>query len=238
MTVEKDLPIANIPIIDLSPLHSPYASPSAISQIATQIRSACIDSGFFQIVNHGIPPTLQTAVFRNLKKVFDLSIEDKLSLKRDPFGNRGYEILEGQSLDGAVEGQHKKVVSEYGGNDLKEGYYIGKERKEGDPMLQRRFNGLNKWPDIPEFKAVMIAYYEVMKDLAIQIMELIALYITSCLYTKFRSLGLEKDYFMKSGFCEDGVAALRLLHYPPQREVGPTRIGSGAHTGLHLTFCN
>jgi hypothetical protein len=35
---------------------------------------------------------------------------------------------------------------------------------------------------------------------------------------------------MDSGFCVDGVAALRLLHYPPQRG-GPPRIGAGAHTG-------
>ena len=36
---------------------------------------------------------------------------------------------------------------------------------------------------------------------------------------------------MDSGYCEDGVAALRLLHYPPQKG-GPPRIGAGAHTGI------
>jgi len=104
-----------------------------------------------------------------------------MALKRDPFGNRGYEVLEGQSLDGAVEG-HKKMQSEYSGNDLKEGYYVGKERTPDDPMLKRRFNGLNMWPPgITEFPGVMTQYYDSMYDLAVQIMELLALY-SFCLF--------------------------------------------------------
>jgi len=34
---------------------------------------------------------------------------------------------------------------------------------------------------------------------------------------------------MDTGFCVNGVAALRLLHYPPQKG-GQPRIGAGAHT--------
>jgi isopenicillin N synthase-like dioxygenase len=83
--------------------------------------------------------------------------------------------LEGQALDGAVEG-HKKLTSEYAGMDMKEGYYVGKERKVGDPMLKRRFNGLNKWPPgLDEFPPVMTEYYETMYGLALEVMELIAL---------------------------------------------------------------
>jgi len=74
-----------------------------------------------------------------------------MALKRDPFGNRGYEVLEGQSLDGAV-------------------------------MLKRRFNGLNMWPPgLTEFPSVMTQYYDSMYDLAVQIMELLALY-SFCLF--------------------------------------------------------
>ena len=177
MTVPEELKVADIPIIDLAPLRDKTASPAAINQIVTQIRESCMNTGFFQIVNRGISPTLQHAVFNASKKVFELPMSEKLALKRDPFGNRGYEILEGQALDGAVEG-HKKMESEYSGNDLKEGYYVGKERKPGDPMLKRRFNGLNKWPPgIEEFPAVMIEYFDTMYDLAVKTMELIALYV-------------------------------------------------------------
>jgi isopenicillin N synthase-like dioxygenase len=176
MTISQDPQIANIPVIDIGVLRESNPSPSAIEEVVNQVRSACIHTGFFQIVNHGVSPSLQKSVFEASKNVFALPHQEKLALKRDPFGNRGYEILEGQSLDGAVEGLHKNIQSEYGGNDLKEGYYVGKERLPDDPMLQRRFNGLNKWPPgIPEFRPVMSEYYEIMYGLAVQMMELIAL---------------------------------------------------------------
>jgi isopenicillin N synthase-like dioxygenase len=231
MTVAQEAQIADIPVIDLGVLKAQNVSTSAIEEIVDQVRSACANTGFFQIINHGVSPELQDAVFEASKKVFRMSKDQKLALKRDPFGNRGYEVLEGQSLEGAYEG-HKKMQAEYSGNDLKEGYYVGKERAPDDPMLQRRFNGVNKWPPgIPEFPSVMSKYYEIMYDLAVEIMELIALYLSSHRYfLMLRSLGFEKSYFMDSGFCVEGVAALRLLHYPPQKG-GPPRIGAGAHTG-------
>ena len=231
MTVTEEPQIADIPVIDLGVLKVQNVSTSVIEEIVDQVRSACANTGFFQIINHGVSPELQDAVFEASKKVFRMSKDQKLALKRDPFGNRGYEVLEGQSLEGAYEG-HKKMEAEYSGNDLKEGYYVGKERAPDDPMLQRRFNGVNKWPPgIPEFPPVMSKYYDIMYDLAVEIMELIALYLSSHRYLlMLRSLGFEKSYFMDSGFCVEGVAALRLLHYPPQKG-GPPRIGAGAHTG-------
>jgi isopenicillin N synthase-like dioxygenase len=231
MTIAQESQTADIPVIDLGILKDQNVSPAAIDRIVDQIRSACANTGFFQIINHGVSMELQQAVFEASKKVFQMPKEEKLALKRDPFGNRGYEVLEGQSLEGAYEG-HKKMQAEYSGNDLKEGYYVGKERAPDDPMLQRRFNGVNKWPPgIPEFPPVMSKYYDIMYDLATEIMELIALYRYSQTYLlTFRSLGFEKSFFMDSGFCVDGVAALRLLHYPPQKG-GPPRIGAGAHTG-------
>lgn len=65
---------------------------------------------------------------------------------------------------------------EYSGNDLKEGYHVGKERSPDGPMLQWRFNGSNKWPPrISEFVPVMSRYYDTMYEVAFQIMEFIAL---------------------------------------------------------------
>lgn len=232
MTIAQEPQVADIPVIDLGILKEKNVSAAAIDEIVDQVRSACANTGFFQIVNHGVSMELQQAVFEASKKVFQLPKEDKLALKRDPFGNRGYEVLEGQSLEGAYEG-HKKMQAEYSGNDLKEGYYVGKERAPDDPMLQRRFNGVNKWPPgIPEFPLVMSKYYDIMYDLAVEIMGLIALYqYQRKALLIVRSLGFDKSYFIDSGFCVEGVAALRLLHYPPQKG-GPPRIGAGAHTGL------
>ena len=91
--------------------------------------------------------------------------EQKLGLKGDPFGNRDYKVLEEQSLEGAYEG-HQKMQAEYSGNDLKEGYYVGKERALEDKLLQKRFNGLSKWPPgMPEFPLMTSKYYDTMYDL-------------------------------------------------------------------------
>ena len=40
---------------------------------------------------------------------------------------------------------------------------------------------------------------------------------------------------MDSGLCVEGVAALRLLDYPPQRG-GPSGIGARAHTGTSFWY--
>src|SRR5579871_3493886 len=104
--------VASIPIVDLSVLHGKNVSQDQLDEVVRQVRYACENIGFFQIINHGVPPELQKAVFQASKKMFQLPMSDKLALKRDPFGNRGYEVLEGQALEGAVEG-HKNVQSEY-----------------------------------------------------------------------------------------------------------------------------
>jgi isopenicillin N synthase-like dioxygenase len=171
--------VANIPIIDLSVLQGENVSQAQLDEVVKQVRYACKNIGFFQIINHGISPELQRGVFQASKKFFELPMSEKMTLKRDPYGNRGYEVLEGQTLEGAVEG-HLKVQSEYSGMDLKEGYYVGKERSPGDPMLKKRFNGPNKWPAaVPEFSNAMAQYYDTMYNLAVKVMELIALYSIS-----------------------------------------------------------
>jgi isopenicillin N synthase-like dioxygenase len=176
MTIPPEPQIAHIPVIDLGVLRGENVSADAVDEVVKQIRAACVDTGFFQIINHGVSPELQQSVFQASKKLFELPRSAKMALERDPFGNRGYEILEGQSLDGAVEG-HKKMESEYSGSDLKEGYYIGKDRSPDDPMVHRRFSGVNMWPPgIPEFPEIMPQYYNTMYDLAVEVMELIALY--------------------------------------------------------------
>jgi len=169
--------IADIPIIDLSVLHKGNASQAELDEVVKQVRFACENIGFFQIVNHGVSLELQRAVFQASRKFFELPMSEKMAMKRDPYGNRGYEILGGQVLEGAVEGTHMKMQSGYSGMDLKEVHYIGKERAPGDPMLKKRFNGLNKLPPaVPEFPMVMAEYYDTMYDLAVKVMEVIALY--------------------------------------------------------------
>lgn len=108
--------------------------------------------------------------------------------------NRGYEQLRAQTLEPDSP------------PDIKEGFYIGKERSASDPVvIHKAFNqGPNQWPDIDGFKEVMEEYQLEMIKVSERLMHAIG-----------SSLGLEEDYF--SEFCKDAdLVTLRLLHYPPQ----------------------
>jgi ABC-type branched-subunit amino acid transport system substrate-binding protein len=65
-------------------------------------------------------------------------------------------------------------------------------------------HGANAWPDgLPGFRATIEAYYAALMRLARQLMEAFAL-----------SLGLPRGQFLP--MTDAAMAALRLLHYPPQ----------------------
>ncbi|KAA3469100.1 1-aminocyclopropane-1-carboxylate oxidase-like [Gossypium australe] len=61
-----------LPIVDLS-------SPDRFST-ANSIRQACIDHGFFYLVNHGVDEELVNKVFEQSSKFFSLPIEEKMKV--------------------------------------------------------------------------------------------------------------------------------------------------------------
>jgi isopenicillin N synthase-like dioxygenase len=118
----------------------------------------------------------------------------------------GYEPLRGQTLE---EGMPP---------DLKEGFYIGPDVISDD--LAGRFGiGPNQWPaDLSGFRATMTAYFAAAQDLAIRVMNALAL-----------ALDLPADHF--AAFNHHPACRLRLVHYPPQpAHPEPGEKGCGAHT--------
>ena len=188
-----------LPVIDVSGLAS--ADPALRQAVGRAIRQACLDRGFFYMVDHGVPQALAGEVLAGAQALFDLPETAKRAVAKALSGaNRGYEPLRGQTLQAG------------GPADLKEGFYIGVEGAPG------RFNqGPNQWPaDLPGLPPVMMAYHRVMTALAERLMGGLAL-----------SLGLPEAAF--AAFCRDPIAILRLLHYPPQPPSEPG-LGAGAHT--------
>lgn len=178
------------------------------------------------IVDHPVPQELIERAFETSVGFFALPVEEKLAFARDPWTNRGYEILERQSLQGAVVGHDELGISletrpsnENLEMDLKEGFLIGDDKMSGDhPFFNRFAQGVNCWPDVAGMRDVMNEYYEACLKLSTDLMELVAL-----------SLDLPEKYF--APFCKDPTAAIRLLHYPPQRcNTKEPQIGAGAHT--------
>lgn len=90
----------NVPTIDLSSYLLDPSSPEAL-KVVSAVRAACVTTGFFQLVGHGIPRSLQDAVFKGSEALFKLPFEEKVKMDRSHSigaSNRGYELIGGQGL--------------------------------------------------------------------------------------------------------------------------------------------
>ncbi|KAI1766977.1 Clavaminate synthase-like protein [Hypoxylon sp. FL1150] len=199
-----------IPTIDISPyLEDPSSTASA--QVVEDVRQACVTSGFFQIVNHGLPKELQQAVFKAAETFFALPLEEKKKLRPQILKNRGYELIGSQVLqDGKLP-------------DLKEGFYIGQHIPEEDERSKKHpyLIGPNIFPsNIPEetLKTPTETYYDEVLKLSCKVLEILA-----------RGLPYGDDIFVPF-VSNDPVCVVRLLHYPPQDSTDERQLGAGAHT--------
>ncbi|MED6170745.1 hypothetical protein PIB30_034012 [Stylosanthes scabra] len=109
----------SLPMVDLS-------SPDPLST-AYSIRQACVDYGFFYLVNHGVHNKLLSSVFQQSAEFFALPLDYKLSLSRKEY--RGYTPLFSENLDPS---SHPK-------GDAKESCYIGN-------LEDSTSVNLNQWP--------------------------------------------------------------------------------------------
>ncbi|XP_022732350.1 2-oxoglutarate-Fe(II) type oxidoreductase-like [Durio zibethinus] len=136
-----------LPIVDLS-------SPDSLS-IANSIRQACIEHGFFYLVNHGVEEELLKKVFEQSSKFFSLPIEEKMKLSVKNY--RGYTALYAQKLDSSSNAK----------GDTNEGFYVG-------PLADH----LNQWPleeDLPSWRSTMETYHKKVLSAGTKLISLIAL---------------------------------------------------------------
>ncbi len=196
----------SLPVISLALLDQPDGRDA----LAQSFRKACLEHGFIYLVDHGVDQMTLDSVLAQCRRLFDLPVSEKLRLDKALSAcNRGYEPLRGQVLEPGAP------------PDLKEGYYIGADLPPDDARVRAGlFNhGPNIWPDdLPGWREVMERYFDQMTKLSARVMQALAL-----------SLDLADDYF--ASFCDEPMATLRLLHYPPQpANPAPGEKGCGAHT--------
>nr|XP_043627013.1 2-oxoglutarate-Fe(II) type oxidoreductase hxnY-like [Erigeron canadensis] len=184
-----------LPMIDLS-------SSDRIST-ANSIRQACMDHGFFYVINHGVEVKLLQNVFDESSKFFSLPVEEKMKVARK--GDVGFAPLYAENLDPSTTSK----------GDLKETFHIG--------PLQPAESCLNQWPSkelLPSWKPIMEKYYEKVLSVGKQLSYLIAL-----------SLNLDEDFFDKIGAMDKPFGFLRLLHYPGEMGVSDEIVyGASAHS--------
>ncbi|KAI1134116.1 Clavaminate synthase-like protein [Hypoxylon sp. FL0543] len=210
MAAENTTPFV-IPTIDISPYLEDPSSAASVG-VVDEVRRACVSSGFFQIVNHGVPKELRDNVIKAAETFFALPLEEKKKLRPPVLKNRGYEVIGSQALqEGCLP-------------DLKEGFYVGQHIPPEDPRSQAHpyLIGPNIFPrGLPDeaLKIPTEAYYDAAFALSCKVMQILA-----------RGLPYGDDVFAPfvSG---DPVCAVRLLHYPPQDPSADERqLGAGAHT--------
>lgn len=186
-----------LPIIDLS-------SSDRIST-ANYIRQACMEYGFFYLVNHGVEEQVLKNVFEESRKLFSLPLEEKTKLARKD--DAGFAPIYAENLDSST-------ISK---GDLKETFHIGPI--EGDESR------LNQWPSkemLPCWRLVMEKYYKKVLSTGERLSSLIAM-----------ALNLEEDFFKKIGALDKPYGFLRLLHYPDAGEMDDEEqvvYGASAHS--------
>ncbi|GJR94342.1 2-oxoglutarate-Fe(II) type oxidoreductase-like protein isoform X2 [Tanacetum coccineum] len=188
-----------LPLIDLS----------SSDRIATaiSIRQACIEYGFFYLINHGVEEELLQNVFDQSKKFFSLPIEEKMKLGRKE--DFGFAPIYSENHDHSTSSK----------GDSKETFHIGP--LEGEESLQ------NQWPSkelLPSWRFVMEKYYKRLLSTGKRLSSLIAL-----------ALNLEEDFFEKIGAVDRPSGFLRLLHYQGDMAVSDEVVyGASAHSDYGL----
>ncbi|KAJ3735932.1 hypothetical protein DFJ43DRAFT_1129883 [Lentinula guzmanii] len=139
-----------IPIINLSQISS--NDPSIRRALAMEIRSACINVGFFYVANHGVPETLTEEFIDNKTTPNMMGYSALLSGNNDPKG--GGDFQEGFEFTGEpFDSLDQTEISE-------SSYSIGR----------------NAWPsELPRFREAALRYYYAVVNLGKQLFPIFAL---------------------------------------------------------------
>lgn len=201
------LSVAQIPVIDISPLRG---APGRAEMVAA-IGRACREIGFFYAVNHGVAQGQIDEVYAQAKRFFGQPVaeKEKIAIERSAC-HRGWFRLGAENLDPAQQAV----------GDFKEGLKIGRDLP---PDHERVLAGLplhgpNQWPELPGWREVMQGYYDEMVGLGRLMMGGFA-----------EALGLDAGFF--EPWLGITMTTLAPLHYPPQTGlITEGQIGAGAHT--------
>lgn len=201
-----------VPIIDIAPLIS---SQGDAEPAVEQLREACRDWGFFQIIQHGISDTLFERVFAATRHFFALPQSAKDVIARSKHNPRGY--------------YNRELTKNI--RDMKEVFDFGHkpypDLADDNPENRTR-DGFNQWPDdtvCPEFRTTMAEYYETCGTIALKLLEGIAL-----------GLGVPPEKLTRD-FRDQHTSFLRLNYYPNYDPLAtdddPMPAAATGHLGVH-----
>jgi isopenicillin N synthase-like dioxygenase len=208
----------DIPLIDVSGLRSPDLAER--QRVAAAMGRAARGTGFLYVTRHGLADQLLADTFAAARAFFARPLAEKqaLDIRRSPH-NRGYAGAGSEQLD------------ETALPDRKEAFNIGLDLAADDPevLAGAPFRGVNVWPELPGWRARLLAYFDACLALGRLLHRGFAL-----------DLGLAEDFF--APLIDRPLATLRMLRYPPgETGIGKPGLGEpapGLGAGTHTDYGN
>ncbi len=195
---------ANIPVIDLNPWFQ--GNQGERLALCQHLGEVCHETGFFYVVNHGIPTQLSDAYLAMVKAFFDLPLADRRALDKQHSAQfRGWEQLGSELTNNA--------------SDMREQIDIG---VEADALIDPQpyymaLIGPNQWPAedrLPGFRQTVEDYFNRLSKVARELLGMMSL-----------DLGLEEDHILQN-FGGSPSPYLKLIRYP---QTGEQAQGVGIH---------
>jgi isopenicillin N synthase-like dioxygenase len=192
-------PTTGVPVIDFAPFRE--GSAEGKTRVADAIRAACESTGFFYLSAHSVAPATIADAFAASRRFFAGPIAERLKVKLVIGKNRGY-----QPLGSRIYAEKADAP------DLNESFKYQHEFASDDPDILdgSRVHALNQWPDLPDFRAPLLAYYDAMERLSDDLLRAFSL-----------ALDLREDYFL--AFYRKPLTQINLIHYPPHPPVTAER---------------
>uniref|UniRef100_A0A803PD09 Fe2OG dioxygenase domain-containing protein n=1 Tax=Cannabis sativa TaxID=3483 RepID=A0A803PD09_CANSA len=193
----------NEPVIDLQGFLS--GDELGTAKAVELVRRACLNHGFFQVINHGIDQSLIQAAHDEMDSIFSLPLPKKLSIRRKRGSLSGYS---GAHADRYTSKLPWKETFSFG-------YQKCDENDDSLPVVVNYFKSV-LGDDFLHTGWVYQRYCKAMRELSLVIMELLAI-----------SLGIDRLHYRK--FFEDSESTMRCNFYPPCNNSGLT-LGTGPHS--------
>ena len=200
-----------IPVIDVGPAFR--GEPGGLDGVATEVRRASEQVGFFYIAGHGVPQAIIDAAFAASREFHAMPVAEKQALRINE-NNIGY-LPVNESIQRASK-VHKATRPNYN-----ESFFISHDRgpEHPDVVAGLPLRGMNQWPDGHDaMRTAMVRYFTTMERVGEQLLPVLA-----------RALELPFDWFAPF-FRDEAHINLRFLHYPPQETDDDEQFGQGPHT--------
>ena len=204
--LSKPLDRDSIPNLDLQPLFS--GGDAERAALVQEIRTACLDTGFFYIHNTCVEDSVIEQTLAAMKAFFDLP--DDSPVKQD-IHNKHVNGLKGWTPIFEEPAYQKDTVAHLESFDISQELTVEQYEEVGvDP---------NIWPDLPGFRNTVLKYNEQVTQLGRAVSEVIS-----------EVLGVDRNFISDNS----GIKAprtMRLLHYPANEAPADDRnVGIAAHT--------